>query len=253
MWWHSNGTLIENNLIYNVTGQGIITQGNHPLNNTSIIINNNIIHDILGTSDSIGILSWAYDAIISNNTVYNIPQSISIGIIPKECGNVIVYNNTIYDIGSRGLYASYLNYEFPLTGNVVTNNTIYNAGYGITADMESTDTTLIVSNNTVYNSGTGLDIMYAYNTTFTNNVWMDNNINIRFGGGDPTNAYFRNEQILNATSYGIRYQSDRAYNNTIFQDSTLNNNSYDIRFESDGALNLTLINTNYTSSSIHCK
>jgi parallel beta-helix repeat protein len=239
---HSQGTTVKNNIIYDVSDQGITCKGK----GKSIIIDNNEIYNISG-SDCIGILSWSRNAIISNNTVHDLLETISSGIVPKQTINVTIFNNTIYNIPSRGLYATYYDFESSVLGNTVTNNTVYNCGYGITT--KSYNLISVISNNTVYDCGTGLDIQRAYNHTFSNNNWHNNNINILFASGAPTDIKFINERIENATSYGIRSQSSGSYDNTIFQDCIFDGNLYDVRFETLSTLELIFINTEYSTVS----
>jgi len=124
----SDNVLIQNNLIYNIQGNGILAYETH------------------------------YNTIIKENTIYNVGlESLSSASGAPQHGiyfqgkNFFITQNVIYDvINQNGNCISVRSY------GKISRNTLYNAdkhGISYYSDHPGVDETLIIENNIIYNNG----------------------------------------------------------------------------------------------------
>lgn len=137
----NQNTIIEKNIISKycmVTddGAGIVAYGemNGIRNGTGCIVRNNIVHDPVGNSESfpfsnlpfvngIGMDDNSGNAIIENNTVYNV---IGRGISIHNSSFNQVRNNTVFNCNNGSLVFEHDYNGSMLSGNVASGNILYN-------------------------------------------------------------------------------------------------------------------------------
>lgn len=112
-------------------------------------------HTRVGYSDDVYVLDLCTNSNISNNTVINSGEN---GIDILSCKNTTVTNNKLFGINADGINID--------VSDVYSNNAIQS---NILIDYLTCDNT-IVSNNEIETDNVGVSVVYAINTTITDNI-----------------------------------------------------------------------------------
>jgi len=117
-----NGTIIENNEVYNVGGEGIyIKSGYQPLCYHNITIRNNTVYDTsLGIAFGIGGADNTFSGTVENNLVYNTDTSL----YTDRQNNVVIRGNTLWNANDRAISIEKSRYGPPGNYFTIKNNVV---------------------------------------------------------------------------------------------------------------------------------
>ena len=199
----ADGTYTENVVVYKkltlkpVSGANVTVQAADPCNGVfTIIEGGSTIQNlnIVGSTDSYGVLGYANDLKITGNTV----SSNNYGIILYNSTGSTVSGNTVMDnwygtifFNSTGNTVSgndvksnwYGIYDYRASSTEICGNTVENNWYGVFINLS----TIILSRNNVTDNNAGIFISNS-NSTLTGNTVTNNGVGISYYQSNSTTA-----------------------------------------------------------------
>ncbi|UCE12180.1 MAG: right-handed parallel beta-helix repeat-containing protein [Candidatus Heimdallarchaeota archaeon] len=199
---YSNKTIIEGNIIFNQTNDGIVLGDAHEntlIGNyisytrygialSNLCDSNYLAENIVAHNGYYGIYIYNSD----NNTLFNntIHDNSNSGIYLRISFNSMIFNNSIYGNGFAGIFSSD-------SGNTISGNEITNhsggGDFGIYLGPSCTNNK--VSNNSLYDNWYGI---YLENTAYANTIFdnnLDNGYSLYLRSSAGFNLIYRNNLL----------------------------------------------------------
>lgn len=226
-------SLIENNTLYNISGDGIT------FSDSDASDNNQFMHNTVYNVSGEGIVlkfgasggSIGNNNTIAHNIVYNSggnnANDRAIDIDSTE--NSTIFNNTAANNTEHGMLVELSTSE----SNVISQNTLFNnggEGLRVTASSGGGNNVLVTLNVITFNEEEGLDVQgFGANSNITNNTINNNGIHgLLLGTGSTTlslnNTRVINNQLLNNGRTGLNITRS-VYNVTVHNNNASNNNA----------------------------
>lgn len=236
---NSDNNIIENNQVSGLGGNGInIRGGNGPV--TGTIIRNNLLYDLFDSGiylHGINSINAVSNSQIYGNLIYNVNEIVLPGVIAGGNGihlgvgpsNNLIYNNIIYDVKSHGI-----SLREGANNNQIYNNTIYNVG------LKGSGSGLnVFSSSTIGSSGNILRNNLVHSAT-TVPVNVDT-ASVNAGGNVLNNNLYYNPGDDVGTWAGVTYSTLSAYRTGSGQEA--NSINANPNFTNIAAQNFTLLAT----------